>query len=192
MLQSTKPTRPGTLKRVGQGLYRYTASGVYFAHVRIGGKLFRESLKTKDRHDAEQKLADFRRQKQSLDTSLGKLTLAALCERYEATLGRLSPSSQKAKRGILARLKADWQPGQLVRKIKPSDCETWLAQQAKRIGRSHYNAYLQLVRDLFGFAIRDKAISENPAAHLKYLKRDHPLRLAPTWDQFEAIVADIR
>jgi integrase len=195
MLQSTKPARPGTLKRVGQGLYRYTASGVYFAHVRIGGKLFRESLKTKDRRDAEQRLAEFRRQKQSLDTSLGRLTLAALCDRYEATLGRLSPSSQKAKRGILERLKDEWPGGadhQLVRKIKPSDCETWLAHQATRIGRSHYNAYLQVVRDLFAFAVRDKAISENPAAHLKYLKRENPLRLTPTWEQFEAIVADIR
>jgi len=112
-----------TLKRVSQGLYRYTASGVYFAHVRIGGKLFRESLRTKDRREAEQRLADFRRQKITLDSSLGRLTLRTLCDRYEATLGRLSARSQKAKRGILARLQAEWPGGidQLVRRIKPSD-----------------------------------------------------------------------
>lgn len=182
------------LKRVSQGLYRYTPSGAYFAHLRIGGKLFRESLGTKDRREAEQRLARFRRQKQTLDTSLGRLNLRTLCDRYEATLGRLSASTQKAKRGILARLRAEWPGGldQPLRRIKASDCETWLARQADRVGRSHYNAYLQLVRDLFAFAVRDKAISESPAAHLKYLKRDKPLRLTPTWEQFEAIVADIR
>ena len=190
---SRNPSR-GTLKRVSQGLYRYTPSGAYFAHLRIGGKLFRESLRTKDRREAEQRLADFRRQKQTLDTSLGRLTLRTLCDRYEATLGRLSASSQKAKRGILARLRAEWPGGidQLVRRIKASDCDAWLSEQATRVARSHYNAYLQLVRDLFAFAVRDKAISDNPAGHLKYLKRDKPLRLTPTWEQFEAIVADIR
>ena len=82
---SRNPSR-GTLKRVSQGLYRYTPSGAYFAHLRIGGKLFRESLRTKDRREAEQRLADFRRQKQTLDTSLGRLTLRTLSDRYEATL----------------------------------------------------------------------------------------------------------
>src|SRR5689334_2859463 len=126
MSPSAKPAKSGILKRVSQGLYRYTASGVYFAHVRIGGKLFRESLKTTDRKEAQAKLAGFRRQKQTLDASLGKLTLAALCDRYEGTLGRLSASSQKAKRGILSRLKSDWPTDpahQLVRKVKASDCE---------------------------------------------------------------------
>jgi hypothetical protein len=62
-------------------LYRATASRVYFAHVRIGGKLFRQSLKTDDRRLAERKLADFRRAKQRVDPKLGKMTLAELCDR---------------------------------------------------------------------------------------------------------------
>lgn len=189
-----KPNRSGTLKRVARGLYRSTASGVYFAHVRIHGKLFRESLHTTDRQLANRELADFRKKKLKVDPKLAKLTIEELCDRYAETLAHLSASSIKAKKGILARIKSDWPQGPLtsLKAIKPSDCEKWLSIQAKRIGRSHYNAYLQLLRDIFRFAVRDGMLAENPAAHLKYLKRERPLRLTPTWEEFHAIVANIR
>jgi hypothetical protein len=35
-------------------------------------------------------------------------------------------------------------------------------------------------------------MSESPAGHLKYIKRQKPIRLTPTWEQFKAIVADVR
>src|SRR5437773_12484305 len=94
----------GTLKRVAQGLYRYSTSGVYFAHVRIHGKLFRESLGVTDRQLANRKLAEFRSKKLRVDPKLAKLTIAELCDRYAETLAHLSASSIKAKKGILARL----------------------------------------------------------------------------------------
>jgi integrase len=190
------PRKPssGTLKRVAQGLYRYSGSGVYFAHVRIHGKLFRESLGVSDRQLANRELAQFRKKKLRVDPKLAKLSLEELCDRYAETLAHLSASSVKAKKGILARLKSEWPEGEtaLLRSIKPSTCEKWLSKQAKRVGRSHYNAYLQLLRDIFQFAVRDGALADNPAAHLKYLKRDTPLRLTPSWEEFQAIVADIR
>ena len=68
----------GTLKRVAPGLCRYSTSGVYFAHVRIGGKLFRESLETTDRKLADRKLNDFRRSKAKVALRAGKLTLKAV------------------------------------------------------------------------------------------------------------------
>ena len=39
----------GTLRKVATGLYRFSTSGVYFANVRIRGKLFRQGLETSDR-----------------------------------------------------------------------------------------------------------------------------------------------
>jgi hypothetical protein len=71
-----KPAR-ATLKRVAQGLYRYSTSGVYFAHVRIHGKLFRDSLRVTDRRLAKRKLADFRAQK-SNSIQLAKITIGEL------------------------------------------------------------------------------------------------------------------
>ncbi len=185
---------PGTLKRVAQGLYRYSTSGVYFAHVRMHGKLFRESLQVTDRKLANRKLAEFRAKKTQVDPKLAKSTITELCDRYADTLGHLSASSIKAKKGILERLKAEWPEGKFasLKSVKPSHCEKWLAKQSQRIGRSHYNAYLQLIRDIFHFAVRDGMLADNPAAHLKYLKRERPLRLTPSWEEFHAIVENIR
>jgi hypothetical protein len=56
-----------TLKRVAPYLYRYESSGVYFAHVRSGGKLYRESLKTDDRSIANRKLREFRKKLSRVD-----------------------------------------------------------------------------------------------------------------------------
>jgi integrase len=182
------------LRRVATGLYRSLASGVYFAHVRIHGKLFRESLHTSDRRTAERKLSDLRRAKARIDPAAGRVTLAEICSRYEETLGHLSKSSIKAKRGILRRLRTEWPKGaeQPITSIKPSDCETWLGRKAKRVGRSHYNAYLQVLRDVLALAVRDRVIAENPVSHLTYLKREQPIRQTPSWDEFRALVDDIR
>jgi integrase len=188
----SKPAR-GTLKRVAQGLYRYSTSGVYFAHVRIHGKLFRESLHVTDRQLANRKLAEFRQKKLKVDPKLAKITIAELCDRYAETLSHLSPSSIKAKEGILARLKSEWPEGRFapLKSVKPSHGEKWLAKQSQRLGRSHYNAYLQLLRDIFRFAVRDGMLADSPAVHLKYLKRERPLRLTPSWEEFRAIVERI-
>lgn len=185
---------PGSQVRVAQGLYRSTASRVYFAHVRIGGKLFRESLKTDDRKLAERRLTNFRRSKQRIDPKLGRTTLADLCDRYAETLSHMSQSSIKSKTGILTRIKAEWPGGsqKRVADIKPSDCDRWLGRQAERIGHSHANAYIQLLRDLLTFAVRDRIIGDSPAEHLNYFKRDKPIRPTPTWEEFQAIVEDIR
>lgn len=194
MQNAPKNPARGTLKRVAQGLYRYSTSGVYFAHVRIHGKLFRESLRVTDRKLANRKLAAFRANKSNVDPKLAKITIAELCHRYAETLAHLSASSIKAKRGILTRLKSEWPEGKfaLLKSIKPSHCEKWLAKQSLRLGRSHYNAYLQVLRDVFRFAMRDGMLADNPAAHLKYLKRGRPLRLTPSWEEFRAIVENIR
>jgi len=79
-----------------------------------------------------------------------------------------------------------------VAAIKPSQCDAWLAKQAARVGRSHYNGYIQLLTAVFDFAVRDRIIAENPAAHLKYLKRERPIRLTPSRAEFQAIVQEIR
>jgi integrase len=49
-----------------------------------------------------------------------------------------------------------------------------------------------LLRDLLDFAVRDGILAKNPTEHLKYFKREEPVRPTPTWEEFNAIVADIR
>jgi site-specific recombinase XerD len=49
-----------------------------------------------------------------------------------------------------------------------------------------------VLRELFDFAVRDNCIAKNPCAHLKFRKREKPIRLSPTYEQFKAIIADVR
>src|SRR5262249_50449161 len=83
-----------------------------------------------------------------------------------------------------------------VAKIKPSDCDLWLARCAKKSSKgfsaSSRNAHVQILKEVFATALRDRIISDSPAAHLRYIKREKPIRLTPTWEQFKAIVADVR
>src|SRR4051794_37387914 len=111
-LHQNQTGSPAILKRVATGLYRSSVSGSYFAHVRINGKLFRDSLETTDRKTADRRLRDFRQSKSKVDHKAGKSTLGALCKQYAGTLRHLSDSSVKAKEGILQRLQDEWPGGQ--------------------------------------------------------------------------------
>jgi integrase len=41
-------------------------------------------------------------------------------------------------------------------------------------------------------AVKDKIVLESPAKDLTYRRRDKPIRLTPTFEQFKAIIADVR
>jgi integrase len=45
---------------------------------------------------------------------------------------------------------------------------------------------------VFNSTVRDRIITVSPAAHLRSAKREKPIRLTPTFEQFKAIVADVR
>ena len=51
---------------------------------------------------------------------------------------------------------------------------------------------LSLVRSALDLAVRDRVIMENPATDLAWRKRKRPIRLTPTLEEFQAIVADAR
>jgi len=79
-----------------------------------------------------------------------------------------------------------------LRMIKPSTIEAWLAKHYGDQSASYYNSALTVIRDALEMAVRDRIITDNPASALKYRKRKKPIRLTPTFDQFQAIVANIR
>ena len=183
-----------TLKKVAPCLYKYESSGVYFAHVRAGGKLHRKSLETDDRSLANRRLAEFRRKLSRIDPGLSKTTLAAMADLYLQTIEYRSHSTKKARRGIIKRLKktlygADVLP---LGEIKPSQVESWLSKYAGKLSASHYNTFLTTLRDIFTLAVRDRYIADSPCAGFKYRKREQPIRLTPSFEEFQAIVADIR
>jgi integrase len=203
------------------GLYRYEPSGQYFARVRFRGKLYRQKLGdgVSDLDLAKRKLRDFKNDLERTDATRGNASFAAVLKDYAKTLtgtddsklneyfkatgeGALlkekelagDDSTIKDKLTIIRKLKqtffgVDSLP---LRRIKPSQFKAWLATHYGKHSASYYNSALALIRAALDMAVRDKIILENPANGLTYRKRDKPIRLTPTFEQFEEIVADIR
>ena len=182
----------GTFQKVGECLYRYSRNQKYYARIKRGGKEIRCSLGTTDRALAVRKLRDLREEERQLDPSRGNLTLAQLCERWLATKQNAKPKTLAQKTHVVEHIKARWPGGavQRVRDIIPSQADLFLAQF--KFGASSQNAFVTVLRELFDFAVRDNCIVRSPCAHLKFRKREKPIRLAPTYDQFKAIIADVR
>jgi integrase len=180
-------------KRSGVGLYCYQPTGAYFARVRYGGKLYRRSLGTNDYTLARRKLADYRHDLQRTDASKGKTSFATVLDAYEQTLTGAGATLEK-KRAVLAKLRRTWFGIESLplRTVTPSDVSRWLARHYGEKSASYHNAALSVTRTALESAVRDRIIVENPAKHLKYRKRARPIRLTPTFEQFKAIVADIR
>jgi integrase len=194
---STQTDQTSAFRKVGPCLYRYK-NGVYYARFKSGGKEIRCSLETTDRKLAERNLAKKKGDQSKINRSQGKLTLRELGDRWLETIQDSKPKTLEQKSYIAARIKERWPTGSLVQvaKIKPSDCDLWMtrcAQQSRNgFGSSSRNAHVQILKEVFALALRDRIISESPAAHLKYTKRQRPIRLTPTLEQFKAIIADVR
>jgi integrase len=178
-------------RKVGPCLYRYR-NGNYYARFKAGGKEIRCSLETTDRKLAERNLAKKRDDQSQIDRSQGKLTLAELCDRYLKTVQHQKPKTIERKNFIVGRIKHEWPTGKLaqVSKIKPSDVDLWLSRY--RFGSASRNLHISCVKELFDSALRDRIITASPAAHLRSVKREKPIRLTPTFEQFKAIIADVR
>jgi integrase len=173
------------------GLYRYNPSGQYFARVRKGGKLYRQKLGTDDLAYAKRKLDDFKRDLDRTDHTKGATSFAAVLDKYEATL-KGAPSTLRDKKATILTIKTIFGgcASQPLRNLAPSKIEAFLADRYGRLSASAYNSAFALVRSALDVAVRDKIIIENPVAHLKYRKRETPVR--PTFEQFQEIVADVR
>jgi len=187
-------------KRSLPGLYRYEPSGCYFARVRYGGRLHRKSLETEDFQLAKRKLANFRRDLESTDPRSGNTSFGAALDTFEKTL-RGAPGTKANKRMIVQKIRATWHETKdsdkriyrlPLRHIKPSDVEAWLERTCGSGSIAHQNDVLSVIRTAFANAVEDGIIARSPAAGLKYQKRPQPIRLTPTFEQFRAIVANIR
>jgi len=180
-------------KSKGSGLYRYNPTGHYFARVRFRSKLYRKKLDTADYELAKRKLADFKRDLERTDATKGNTSFAKVLSDYAQTLGG-SDSTKEKKQAVIEKLKQTWFGIDTLslRTVKPSQVTAWLAKHYGDKSASHYNSALTLIRSAFDMAVCDKIIIENPAGALKYRRRNKPIRLTPTFEQFKEIVADIR
>jgi Site-specific recombinase XerD len=188
-----KPNNVWTKIKREHGLYRYNPSGQYFARVRFHSKLYRSKLETNDLELAKRKLRAFKDGLERTDATKGNASFASVLDAYAATLTGAKTTLEN-KRAIVTRLKqtlfgADTLP---LRSLKPSQLSGWLSKHYGDKSASSFNQALTVIRDALEMAVNDKAVTENPVAALKYRKPAKPIRLTPTFEQFKAIVDDIR
>jgi integrase len=188
----TQTDKQSAFQKVGPCLYRYLPNDVYYGRFKVDGKEIRCSLETTDRKLAERTLAKKKEQQSQIDRSKSRMTLAELCDRYIKTVQHQGAKTVDQKERVVRRIKNDWPSGSQIQvgKIRPSDADMWLARYD--FGAASRSFHIQVLKDVFTLALRDKAISDSPAAHLKYVKREKPIRRTPTFEQFEAIVESIR
>ena len=114
------------------------------------------------------------------------------------TIEHQKPKTIERKTCIVGRIKSDWRTGSKltqIAKIKPSDIDLWLtliARRASRFGPASRNLHISCVKEVLALAVRDRVISVSPAGHLVSTKREKPIRLTPTFEQFKAIITDVR
>ncbi len=193
--ESSKTTR---WIRAGECLYRWAENGMYYFRGQIRGRQFMKSLRTTDFETAKAELAKKRRALGYLDSKASdRTTLAELCASINPSINfdgkRVSDHTRDYRKRILDRINEDWPTDTTttrLSKIRSSDCDRWLAKYD--FGASTRNEYVSMLKGIFQVAIRDHLMIENPAAHLKWAKRKAPKRLTPSYDEFQAIIANIR
>lgn len=190
----TQHTRNGRFVRVAENLYRYSSSKVYYAVFRRDGKLVWRSLKTTDRELAKRRLKDEIEAVGRIDARQKDLTVESLLRMYEEQLTRFDTGTQVNRRSILSIFRSTWKYGLdlPVKDVTAAQLETWLAGHRSRIKRTSLNAYIVFLRQLFKIAISARILAESPAAGLRMLKPEEPIRDTPTWLQFHEIVEEIR
>ncbi len=175
-----------------EGLYRYLPNGKYYARFTIHGKEVRQSLKTTDRTHARRELIRVHGEHARIDPGAGKITLAALTDRYLTTIRHQAAKTIAQKTHICERVKTTWPGGSdiLIRRVLPSQVLAFLSRYT--FGASSYNAYLAALRAMFGLAVSDHLIAHSPVAELKERRREKPIRQTPTFEQFKSIITDVR
>jgi integrase len=175
------------------GLYRYNPSGQYFARVRFKGKLYRKKLNAGDLALAKRKLREFKNDLERTDATKGNTSFAKVLDDYAETLTGAKTTLEN-KRAIVAKLKQTWFgiDSLPLRTIKPSQVTGWLSKHFGDKSASSFNQALTVIRDALDLAVKDKIVTETAAAGLKYRKPARPIRTAPSFPQFKAIVDDIR
>lgn len=186
-------TRSDGFLKVSPCLYRYESTGKYFAFIRYQGKLTKQKLEANTLAHAKRELIEARQKLERVDFKAGKLTLNALCTDLLKGL-KQSPKTLERKAAIVERITKDWpdqKRGEVqISAIKPSDVRKWLASYS--FGPVSYNLYLWFIRGAFDHGVENRMLASNPAAGIRAMKRDAPIRTTPTFEQFKLIVGDIR
>jgi integrase len=186
-LDSKKKSR---FERVEPGLFRYKPSGSFYTVLKKDGKTKWRNLQTTDKATARRMLADERDADAELDSNLSGLEISQLTDKYLESIASHPRKTLVTRRAMIKRLLVQFPATRKVREIKPSDLSSWIA--ALPVSAVTQNEYARVTKEIFKIALADRVILKSPAAELKRRKVHDPVRLTPSWEQFKAIVSNVR
>jgi integrase len=183
-------------------LVRYAPSGKYFARIRVGGKLIRQSLKTKVLSVAKLKLADLEKQERARLEGQQRLVEGAAFFRDVAKeylerldgMPNLKPRTKEYYKERLAAMRKNWSglDDRDVRKLTESDCRQWASRYAKQASPTNYNNTLIVLRAILAIAVEQGIRYSNPAEKLKRVRINRKELTLPSQKQFRELIEEIR
>ncbi len=193
MRAGEKRDQKGQWIRVGPCLYRYRSSGMYYAVVRRSGKLIRRSLETNTIEVAKRKLRDFLSEQEHAASDANKTYLDVHMKEFlEGRTG--AAKTLKRYRQLTDHVCANWPGGahQVLAKVDHSQCSKWLSQWNGKVAA--YNHARQWLLAFFDFATANRKIYKSPLDKrlVKAMRRPQVIRNAPTPEEFEAILTEVR
>ncbi len=182
-------------------LVRYVPSGIYFARLRVAGKLIRRSLKTDGLSVAKLRLGDLDKQErqraESTDAAArGKMTTADAITILRQRVGggaSLKPRTKDYHDQRITALLKSW-PGldkKLIRDITKTDCLNWAAKYGESASPSAFNHTQSSLRALLEIGIEVGARYDNSAKSIKRAAERSKHLVLPETEQFEKFVLEI-
>jgi len=183
-------------------LVRFVSSGVYFARIRVRGKLIRRSLKTKALSVAKMRLADLEkeeRQRAESQTAVagGKMTfgdaLAVYRKRLQGDVS-LKPRSKEYRMERIAALLKSWTnlENTDVRKISKANCLNWAADYQAKVSATNFNNTIGSLKLVLAVAVDAGARYDNPARFIKRARIIVKEPELPSQEDFEKVLATIK
>lgn len=192
-------------------------TGVYYARIRLHGKLKWRSLKTKTFTTAKLRLKDEEvkmragaiRPNETLDANL---TFEDAFKRYRAAVmanASFKPATKHFRLRSERTFRRTWPElwGRELRRIKPDECRRWLndflnggaaftPNRAKTVRRGDspttINAAIRFLRAVFNIGVEAGIMYANPADALDSVAPRRKLLQLPNREQFARLVAEIR
>lgn len=171
----------------------YKRGGVWWGRISVAGKEFRESLRTGDRDEAKEALAEFRRGHKRNDSFKGtRLTWKEGAGNYVTTvLPSLRPNTAKRYLVSLAQVEEHLQQYYL-HEIGPRQISDLIAaRRRQKITNATINRDLTAVSRVLAAGLGKEANDHNAAKDYdRSLNREHrdPIEL-PTWEEVAAAIA---
>jgi len=174
---------------------------VYYARVKVDGKLIRRSLETKVFSTARLRLLDFVKEQRGRQKQVDAPTFAEAQSLYEKKLDsdpRLKPQSRQYRAWCIRKLELSWPDLKALRldQITPEACRDWATKLSSDIAAQYYNNTIATLRLVIDAGIeehlrRGGRPTGNPAGRLPRVRIPVKQLRLPEAEQFRSLVENV-